>query len=379
MPQCNVDFFDIFTMENVHHDIVDTPYIDDDRLALTASQITIGVTYDVSKFDLVHIYGDVDFFGIVSETPNTTDSETVIDVMPFCALFDHDVMFDSGYQKSGKLSNDKRGLENYIAHVIDKYHINTRDDDPNVELSVLKFADDILSDTTKWTREWDLGLESMGDDTSLCIVNLYSDVASKALEKYAIAIEAKPLFSEKKIELSIRPGTTSTLIIDADNRDVTVDTFYADSASSEINKLEIWNTDDQSQIIYYYLYTDRTYGTDKNPSDKERIYPVVTSVRTASAVTDSYDPSQNKSFADAAKDIAYAEFENTQWNNLIELSVFKDDPKIKPLEIPIGQQVEIVYNGYSYSSILTGRKIGTMITLCFGTIRMELTKQLALK
>lgn len=379
MSQCNVDFFDIYTMDCVHHDIISVPDIDDDRLALTASSIVIGKTYNVRKYDVVHITGDADFFGIVSESPNTTLYETEIEVKPLAFIFDHEVMFESGYQKTGRYSSQKMGLEAYLAHVINNYHINTRDDDPKVEIHTLTIADNLLADNTKFTREWDLGLKGMSDESSLCITNLYSDVMSKALSKYAIAIEAKPLFESKKIELSIRPGNTSILIIDADSRDVTIDTFYTDSASSEINKLEVWNTANANEIRYYYLYTDKTYGTDKSPSNKERIYPVVTAVKTATPVTNNSDASQNKTFAQVADDIAYTEFENVQWNNLIELTVFKNDLKIKPMDIPIGQQVEIVHNGYSYSSILTGRKINEMVTLCFGTIRMELTKKLKLK
>lgn len=78
--------------------------------------------------------------------------------------------------------------------------------------------------------------------------------------------------------------------------------------------------------------------------------------------------------------IAASDFASNKYQNLIELTVKKDDSMIKPLEMEIGQVVNVIHEGISYSSILTGKEVkGGLIKLIFGTIRLELTKILNMK
>lgn len=79
---------------------------------------------------------------------------------------------------------------------------------------------------------------------------------------------------------------------------------------------------------------------------------------------------------------AYANkvFKASKYSNNIELTVKADDPMINPLTMPIGQVVNIIHEGVSYNSILTGREVkGGLVKLIFGTIRLELTKILNMK
>ena len=74
-------------------------------------------------------------------------------------------------------------------------------------------------------------------------------------------------------------------------------------------------------------------------------------------------------------------FKTSKYQNLIELTTSPDDSMIKPLEMPIGQVVNIIHDGTSYNSILSGREIqkNGLVKLIFGTIRLELTKILNMK
>jgi len=73
-------------------------------------------------------------------------------------------------------------------------------------------------------------------------------------------------------------------------------------------------------------------------------------------------------------------FKNSRYQNLIELTVKADDTMINPLSMNIGQVVEIIHDGVTYNSILTGKEIkGGLVKLIFGTIRLELTKILNMK
>lgn len=79
---------------------------------------------------------------------------------------------------------------------------------------------------------------------------------------------------------------------------------------------------------------------------------------------------------------AYANktFKASKYSNNIEIVVEQNDSMIKPMEMKIGQVVNIIHDGVSYNSILTGKEIkGGLVKLIFGTIRLELTKILNMK
>ncbi len=82
----------------------------------------------------------------------------------------------------------------------------------------------------------------------------------------------------------------------------------------------------------------------------------------------------------AAAALADEIFAKNKYTNLIELTVKKDDSMINPLDMQIGQIVNIIRDGVSYSSILTGKEISKgIVKLIFGTIRLDLTKILNMK
>ena len=69
-------------------------------------------------------------------------------------------------------------------------------------------------------------------------------------------------------------------------------------------------------------------------------------------------------------------FGSIEYNNLIELEMLNDDSLVNPYNLEVGQVVNVISDGASYNSILTGRKIGQTTTLIFGTVRLDLTKRL---
>ncbi len=81
--------------------------------------------------------------------------------------------------------------------------------------------------------------------------------------------------------------------------------------------------------------------------------------------------------ADAMRRRAEATFAKNKYSNLIELTTLSDDAMIHPLDISIGQIVEVIHDGVVYNSLLSGREVKDgLVTLIFGTIRLELTKYL---
>lgn len=81
-------------------------------------------------------------------------------------------------------------------------------------------------------------------------------------------------------------------------------------------------------------------------------------------------------FTEKAYQKAYSTFSKNKYDNLIELEVALDDDMLNPTSLEIGQIVNVISEGNSYNSILSGREINDTVTLIFGTIRLELTKTL---
>ena len=81
-------------------------------------------------------------------------------------------------------------------------------------------------------------------------------------------------------------------------------------------------------------------------------------------------------FEDKAYTKALQTFSKNKYDNLIELEVAMDDEMLNPTALKIGQVVNVISEGNSYTSILSGREIEDTVTLVFGTIRLELTKSL---
>ena len=73
--------------------------------------------------------------------------------------------------------------------------------------------------------------------------------------------------------------------------------------------------------------------------------------------------------------LANKAFTKSKYRNLIEFTVLEDDAILTPTELKAGQEVEVIHKGASYNSILTGiKRAKGLVTLTFGTIRLELTK-----
>ena len=135
-----------------------------------------------------------------------------------------------------------------------------------------------------------------------------------------------------------------------------------------MNKLVIYDAADYRTKRVYYLHPDLSYDT----KDGDRIIPVNCEITSVTV-------EEGGSFESAAANEAYNRFANLAYSNLIELTVMKGDTLVRPEEMEYGQEVRILSGGTVYTSILTGREVGKMVKLIFGTVRLDLTKVLRRK
>lgn len=145
--------------------------------------------------------------------------------------------------------------------------------------------------------------------------------------------------------------------------------------------------------IYYQFTVSGTYtdgystitgsinDTDCIPFDLSAANKAVSAYKnTAEYQAEIADAIRSASTQESVRAKAVAEFAKNKYSNLIELTVKADDTMINPMDLEIGQTVNIIHEGVSYNSILSGKEIkGGLVKLIFGTIRLELTKILNMK
>ena len=184
-----------------------------------------------------------------------------------------------------------------------------------------------------------------------------------AMTKYGILIKTKLDVQNRQVNFKVGRMTGNEIVIESDLPNIIKKSITIKSVSADVNKLVLLDANDYTTKRVYYLHPDLGYDT----KNEDRITPVICEMQSLS-----YE--EGSSFESAAIQAAYDKFANLAYSNLIELTMMKGDSLVKPEEMEFGQVVNIISEGVSYQSILTGREIGNETKLIFGTVRLDLTK-----
>lgn len=357
MRQFNVEFFDR-TLTFVHRDSVYDPTIDDDYISAVSNNVEISSTDKIENGHFVYITSeDIKFFGIVTDVAPGEDITTVT-YKPFISLFDEEFLMDCYDQGTGDASHPK--LEDALYSYMRKMYVTTSDTHKRLNLEIVNAVSE-----AKKTSNWSFYILPDVEGSHYSIVNLYTTIIVNALKMYGVVVSVQPIFSSKKIVLTINK-IDSTFNIDGNLDNVNVKTLKYNERPTGTNKLVVYNNQYYSDDpIIFYVHPDRSWDIE----DTNRITPVVTKVSSVS-------PSTEGGFAGAAVDLAYSTLSGAEWDNLIELETIANDPIIRPMDLETGQLVSIWYKGGKYSSILTGRGFeGDHVTLYFGSERIKYSKR----
>ena len=351
MQPFNVEIFDTSfnLIQHFNSGAIDYKY---DYLSTVENSVLVAFDDNVKKGDYIRIVNDTDdYFGVITaiQVNESIEGFSEIKFKPFISLFDAPILFDTTLQGSGTT------LEQAIANIITAYWINNTDTDANIY--GLQVA--TISSTAGWTFH----ITSDQSGLNKAIVNFMNSIIRRSLTKYQVGLYVTPDFKNKTITVSIGIKTSSTFVIEADLPSVIEKSVILNETTQDINKLIIYDQADMSTNIVYYKHTDGSYDT----SNTDRITPVIFNMTSVAVVTGS-------TFAAAAKDAADKQFDVDSYSNLIELTMVNDDMLIMPTTIAIGQAVQVITNGASYTSILTGIERSTKTKLIFGSIRLDLTK-----
>lgn len=365
MRQFNVDIFNR-SLGFVGHTIIDVRSIDDDYIAAKANTIEFKTIPNViTNGDFIRLENDfISFFGVVTDVSPGKEL-TTLQFKPFISVFDELFLFDTKNQNTDATVSH-RTLEETIRYYVNSLYINNADTLQNLPLSIS------IDPTITQTKNWSLNITPDVEGSHYSIIHLYSVLIVNALKKYGVVIHVAPNFSSRTIHLTITKQFQE-FKIDANLEDVFVKTLKYNDRPTGTNKLVVYDDQDYSQTITFYVYTDRSWGVD----NVDRITPVVLETRSVTRDEEFEDPVEG--FAASALDLAYSTLSGLQWDNLIELEASPVNKNIEPTQILIGQTVSIWYKGGKYTSILTGKIISpNSITLLFGSERIEYSKRLRL-
>lgn len=367
MRQYNVDFF-TRDLVYVHNDSVSITGISEDYISIQNNTIEIGLTDKIQNGQFIYMKSELDtFFGVVTDV-KPGDNTLTVSYKSFLCLFDEDILFDTDLQKqnttnpNGGAKINSKSLERMLKDMIDATYVNSDDSLQNLRLVV---------ETETNTTQWGFNLKSDTEGTHYCIIGFYSVLLVNALKKYGVALRAVPDFANRYLRIYIRAQSGfDVLDIDGDLPNIKIKTLKVNDRPNGTNKLTVYNTDDYTLSLDFYVHSDRSWDTE----DTDRITPVVREVKAAMPDSEIEDP--DEAFVEAALDVAYGVLSGLAWNNLIELELAPDDEVVSPMNLLFGQKIRLWYQTGTYESILTGRSVtNESVVLMFGSERISFTKR----
>lgn len=328
-----VDFFDRdFNYQG--WSLMADPELIFDYLTLDVSKLTLPNSLPIQRGWYAHITesGKQKWQGVVTAV-SSTEKNTSVSIKPLLSLFDTTVI---------TAANNNTSAEQYIADVLTDVFISNTDEAekiPGLEITV-------NSNTA--------GIQLTSEEETQKV----QDVIVAALEKAQIVVNAVFKPSQKKIFVTIEKAINTIVKINADAPGIIDRSFSFRDDYGQINKVIVYNKDKVSQTAIFY-------ADDYAP-------PTVRKITSVSV-------GEDETFSEKAKEAADKELEKKDFDNCIEL-MFPSGYKLIP-DISIGQEAAIYHNGIKYTSYLTGREISkdSIITLTFGSVRLDLTKILKLE
>lgn len=325
----------------------------EDYLSADENSITVFAIKGIKKQDYIRISrGKEEYSGVVTQIAYGTDrskSMMTISYKPLMEMFHADMLFDVNKQGQGS-------MEQFMSDAITELFISNEDELQNISGLSVK----VLTNTENWS----LHITPSEKGGHYNIVNFMDSVIIPALQKYNILLSASLDIQNKQLLVTIGRVTGGVIVIESDLPNILKKNVVIKQVSADVNKLILYDTaDDYATKKIYYLHSDLGYDT----KDKDRITPVVCDMRAVNS-------SEESGFDALAQAEAANTFSCAAFSNLIELTMLNGDSLIKPEEMQFGQIVNVISDGISYQSILTGREIGRNTRLIFGTVRLELTK-----
>lgn len=363
MRQYNAEIFDI-DLNFKCNTLLDEFHYKKDYLDPENYSIKVMQSVNVALTDWVNVkYHGKDFIGIVSNIKQNTDGTQTVTLKDFETMVDVDTIWQISKMSTGA------ALERIVAYPFLALYY------PAVE-SAIKIQS--LPLTYSYTQEVfdyfiDWGNLAEGTDYTEKL-NPIDKVIVPALKEHNVVFKITPNFNDKTLHLHVYHKTDEAITIEADLVNVLDKEIVINKSDDQLTKLVVIDTDNYLTWRVYYLHPDGTWDR----TNSNRVYPTLLKYETACATSETTDGVETTiPFETNADTKADGMFSKNKYENYIKLEVMAEDTLINPLDLEVGQVVNVISGGMQYNSILTGFEYkDDTVELVFGYMRLELTKKL---
>lgn len=323
-----------------------------DYMSLDNNSLVIPGAFKVYKNNYIRIMSDDgEFQGIITAVENKT-KETKIQYKALLSILDVDVYKDRTALKG-------MTVESFIGEMIEENFVTNEDELQNIPGFIIEK-----------TSETSNGALNLKDD----IHNIY-DLIISAFRKYEIVVDMKLDLMNKCLKCTIGKRSFGQKTIEGDLKNVLEVNITKKDDSKSVNKAVIigfYSEESElfGQTVVRNFYLDKKTGEiTKTPS--LRATPVVFRHKIIEVKEETFEEDAYQE----AYDIIYQE----KYDNEIKVKFTKSDSLHKVDDFGIGQTCIVIKNGILYETVFTGYVMDEVITLIFGMIRVEYTKNLRRK
>lgn len=320
-----------------------------DYMSLDNNSLVIPGTFKACKNNYIRIMSDDgEFQGIITAVENKT-KETKIQYKVLLSILDVDVYKDRTALKG-------MTVESFIGEMIEENFVTNEDELQNIPGFIIEK-----------TSETSNGALNLKDD----IHNIY-DLIISAFRKYEIVVDMKLDFMKRCIKCTIGKRSFKQKTIEGDLKNVLEVNITKKDDSESVNKAVIIGSYSEEselfgQTVARMFYLDKQTGEiTQNPL--LRAVPVVFRYKIIEIKEETFEEDAYQE----AYDLIYQE----KYDNEIKVKLTKNDSLHKVRDFGIGQTCVIIKNGTSYETVFTGYIMDEVVTLFFGMIRVEYTKNL---
>ena len=320
-----------------------------DYMALNNNSLVIPGILKVYRNNYIRIVSDDgEFQGIITAVENKM-KETIIQYKALLSILDVDVYKDRTALKG-------MTVESFIVEMIEENFVTNEDALQNIPGFIIEK-----------TSETSNGALNLKDD----IHNIY-DLIISAFRKYEIVADMKLDFMKKCIRCTIGKRSFKQKTIEGDLKNVLELNITKKDDSESVNKAVIIGSYSEESELFGQTVA-RTFYLDKQTGEITqtpllRVVPVVFRYKIIEIKEETFEEDAYQE----AYDLIYQE----KYDNEIKVKLTKNDSLHKVHDFGIGQTCIVIKNGMLYETVFTGYIMDEVVTLIFGMIRVEYTKNL---
>lgn len=320
-----------------------------DYMSLDTNTLTVPGHLEAYRKNYIQIRTDIKIIQGIITAVEYQKLETKIQYKDLLSILDVDV-----YKNRTEL--ESMAAEKFLGEMIEDNFISNEDALQNITGLRMVYTSETINATLNITDN---------------IHNIY-ELALRAFRKYGIVISMELNIMAKSLTCTIGTRELYSKTIEADLKNILDVDVTIKENDEAVNKVIVIGEYDENSELYGQtrirtFYLDATTG-EASSTPMKRVLPVVFEYKTLTINEETFEDDAHQT----AADIIYQE----EYDNSIKVTLGKDDPLHRVGDYAIGQPCTVIKDGVQYKTIYTGWRWDKTVTLMFGVMRKEYTKNI---